>query len=243
MSIDGQAPLPKLRSQLIATSRKLHQMGWVANHDGNISVRLTGNRFLITCTAVSKADVDDASLLIVDASGKVLEGRRKAFSELDLHLAAYHVRPDVQAVVHAHPPYATATGLVGQSLDVPCMPEVVVSLGAKIPTAPRSLPRTPEAVASVSSLCLEHDAMLLAGNGALTLGDDLSQAYLRMELVEHFARIVSLARSLGGIAPLSPGELEKLLAARTKAGLGPAARAAAVSNQTLESVKAHAGRR
>jgi L-fuculose-phosphate aldolase len=224
-----------LRAQIVATSKRLHAMGWVANHDGNVSVRLTGNRFLITCTAVSKADVDDASLLIVSADGSVLEGRRKAFSELDLHLAAYRARPDAQAVIHAHPPYATATGLVGQALDCPAMPEVVVSLGPKIPLAPRALPRSPEAVKSVEALCAEFDALLLQGNGALSLGDDLSQAYLRMELVEHYAKILSLARAMGTVAPLSSGELDKLGQARTKAGLGPAGRA--------EKAKAHGGKR
>jgi L-fuculose-phosphate aldolase len=225
MSTAGQLPLPRLRQQVVQTSRRLHQMGWVANHDGNVSVRLTGNRFLITCTAISKADVDDASLLVVDAKGQVLEGRKKPFSELDLHLAAYRARPDVQAVIHAHPPYATATGLVGQALDCPAMPEVVVSLGPTIPLALRTLPRSEAGVKQLEQLAAEHDAVMLSGNGALTLGDDLSQALLRMELVEHVARIFSIARSMGPVRPLAPAELEQLLAARTKAGLGPAARA------------------
>ena len=201
-------------------------MGWVANHDGNVSVRLTGERFLITCTAISKADVDDAALLVVDAKGKVLEGRRRAFSELDLHLAAYRARPDAAAVIHAHPPYATATGLVGQALDCPAMPEAVVSLGPVIPLAVRSLPKSEGAAKQVEQLFIEHDALLLSGNGALTLGDDLSQALLRMELVEHLAKIMSIARGMGTVRPLSAGELEVLASARTKAGLGPAGRAA-----------------
>lgn len=226
MGSAGQLPLPRLRQQLVATSRKLHEMGWVANHDGNASVRLTGDRYLITCTAISKADVDDASLLVVNAKGEVLEGRKRPFSELDLHLAAYRARPDVQAVLHAHPPYATATGLVGQALDCPAMPEVVVSLGPVIPLALRSLPRSELAVKQVEQLCAEHDALLLSGNGALTLGDDLSQALLRMELVEHYAKILALARGLGTVRPLSPADLEVLQAARTKAGLGAAGRAA-----------------
>ena len=88
------APLPKVKAELVATSRRLHQMGWVANHDGNVSVRLTGERLLITPTAVSKLNVDESMLLIVDLNGTVLEGRRKAFSELELHLAMYRARPE-----------------------------------------------------------------------------------------------------------------------------------------------------
>lgn len=214
------APLPKLRAELVATSRRLHQLGWVANHDGNLSVRLTGDRLLITPTAYSKADVDEASLIIVDLQGKVLEGRKKPFSELELHLAAYRARPRVEVVLHAHPPTATAFGLTGVELAPIAMPELVVSLGDSIPTVPRAMPKTPEAVKGVEAAAAKVDAMLLAGNGALTLGADLSQALLRMELVEHYAKIMLAARSLGAVQPLPPGDVAKLLEARKKAGLG-----------------------
>ena len=215
------APLPKLRSDLVATSRRLHQMGWVANHDGNISVRLRGDRLLITPAAVSKADVDDASLIIVDLSGKVLEGRRKPFSELELHLAAYRARPEVEVVLHAHPPMATAFGLTGVPLAPIAMPEIVVSLGDSIPTVPRAMPKTPAVVKGVEAAASTVDAMLLAGNGALTLGVDLNQALLRMELVEHYAKILQAARALGPVEPLPASDVATLLAARAKAGLGP----------------------
>ncbi len=215
------APLPKLRAELVATSRRLHQMGWVANHDGNLSVRLTGKRLLITPTAYSKLDVDEGTLIIVDLDGKVLEGRKKPFSELELHLAAYRARPEVEVVIHAHPPFATAFGLVGLELAPVAMAEIVVSLGDRIPTVPRAMPKTPEAVKGVEAAAALGDAMLLSGNGALTLGADLSQALLRMELLEHYAKILTAARQLGTVQPLPPGDLAKLLEARKKAGLGP----------------------
>lgn len=198
-------------------------MGWVANHDGNISLRLTGQRLLITPTAYSKLDVDDSSLIIVDYDGKVLEGRKKPFSELELHLAAYRARPEVEVVIHAHPPCATAFGLVGLELSPVAMPEIVVSLGDKIPTVPRAMPKTPEAVKGVEAAASQVDAMLLSGNGALTLGADLNQALLRMELVEHYARILTAARQLGQVTPLADADVAKLLEARKKAGLGPVA--------------------
>ncbi len=207
---------PRLRAQLVAACRKLHARGWVANHDGNLSVRLKGDRLLITPTAVSKADVDDAALLVVDLDGEVREGRRKPFSELELHLAAYRARPDVAAVAHAHPPYATAAGLAGTSLMLAAMPEVAVSLGRGIPTAPLAMPKTSEATTGVAALAREHDAMLLAGNGALTLGADLEQAYLRMELVEHYAQVVTLARAQGPVDPLPQAMLDKLFEQRKK---------------------------
>ena len=215
------APLPKIRSELVAASRRLHQAGWVANHDGNISVRLNGKRLLITPTAYSKADVDDGALIIVDLDGKVLEGRKKPFSELELHLAAYRARPEVEVVLHAHPPCATAFGLAGLELSPIAMPELVVSLGDRIPTLPRAMPKTPEVVKNLEGAAAQYDAMLLAGNGALTLGADLSQALLRMELVEHYAKILTAARALGPVEPLAAGDLAKLLEASKKAGLGP----------------------
>jgi L-fuculose-phosphate aldolase len=216
-------PLPKLRADLVALSHRLHANGWVANHDGNVSVRLKGNRFLITCTAVSKRDIDDASLLVVDGEGKVLEGRKRPFSELELHLACYRVRPEVNVVVHAHPPIATAFGLVGQELSPVALPEMVVSLGPIVPTLPRAMPKDPRGVRAVEAAACECDAFLLSGNGAITLGDDLGQAFLRMELVEHYAKILHAARTLGTVEPLAPSEMGPLLEARKKAGLGPKA--------------------
>jgi L-fuculose-phosphate aldolase len=182
---------------------------------------LTGNRLLITPTAYAKRDVDDASLIIVDLAGKVLEGRKKPFSELELHLAMYRARPDLEVVLHAHPPHATAFGLAGLELTPIAMPEIIVSLGERIPTLPRAMPKTPEAVSLDEQAAAQFDAMLLTGNGALTGGVDLTQALLRMELVEHYAKILSIARTLGPVAPLPSADLARLLEARKKAGLGP----------------------
>jgi L-fuculose-phosphate aldolase len=214
-------PLPKLRSSLVAVAHRLHQNGWVANHDGNVSVRLKGERLLITCSGISKRDVEDSCLLIVSLEGQVLEGRGRPFSELDLHLAAYRARPEVDAVLHAHPPFATAYGLVELELQPISVPEIVVSLGDRIPTVPRFMPKDPEGPKRVSAEAAKYDAMLLSGNGALTLGSDLSQALLRMELVEHYAKILQIARGLGTVRPLGQSDLEALLQARKKAGLGP----------------------
>lgn len=215
------APLPKVRAELAAVSRRLHANGWVANHDGNISVKLTGNRLLITPTAVSKADVDESKLIVVDYQGKVLEGRRKPFSELELHLAIYQHRPEAEAVVHAHPPVATAFGVTGQELAPIPLPEMIVSLGDRIPTLPRALPKDAEALKRLGAAAKLHDAMLLSGNGALTWGTSLEMALLRMELVEHLAKILLAAKALGPVAPLPSADVAKLLEARKKAGLGP----------------------
>ncbi len=212
---------PQLRADVARYARKLHAMGWVANHDGNVSVRLGRDRFLCTPTAVSKADVDESMLIVVDGQGRVVEGTRKAFGELDLHLAVYRARPDANAVLHAHPAHATALGIAGVPLDVAAMPEFVVSLGAGVPTVPLAMPKSPEGVQGVESAARRSHAVLVAGNGAFSLGVDLEQAYLRLELVEHYARIMTLARQAGTPRPLPVTMVSKLLEARAKAGLEP----------------------
>ena len=201
---------PLARAQVAETARRLHKAGWVANHDGNVSVRLGRDRFLITPTATSKLEVTEASLVVVDGAGKVVEGTRKPPGETELHLAAYRARPDVDAVVHAHPPYATAFGAARVPLLPVCLPEAVVSLGL-IPLAPFAMPKTPLAVEAVSRSAAEADAMLLPGNGVLTLAPDVALAYLRMELVEHLAKILHHARALGGAQPLPSEEMAMLL--------------------------------
>jgi L-fuculose-phosphate aldolase len=201
---------PMLRASVAQASRRLHAAGWVANHDGNVSVRLGRDRFLITPTATSKLDVQESMLVVVDGKGAVVEGTRKPPGELELHLAAYRARPDVQAVVHAHPPYATAFGAARVPLEPVCLPEAVVSLG-RVPLAPFAMPKTPLAVEAVSRCLADADAVLLPGNGALTVAHELALAMLRMELVEHLAKVLHHARALGGAQPLPPEEHQKLL--------------------------------
>ena len=215
------------RTELADYSARIHSRGWVANHDGNISMRLGGG-FLATPTAVSKADVTPASILALDDTGKVIENRlspgRKVFSEIALHLAAYRCRPDAQVVLHAHPPHATALAVSQTSFwDQPFMAEGVVSLGESIPLVaffPPGEPPDPLSFALTSNGS-SVDAVLLANHGVLTLGPDLETAFLRMELVEHLARIYLLSLPAGGPRPLMAQDIARLLQARIKAGLGP----------------------
>jgi L-fuculose-phosphate aldolase len=156
-----------LRRELAEVARALHARGWVANHDGNVSVRLDSGGFLATPTAVSKADVHPEMLVVLDADGKVVGGTRKVFSEFALHLAVFRARPDVRWVVHAHPPTATGWAVTGRSFfDPPFMAEPVVSLGARVPVVPFLAPGA--SVAPVGEAFAEVDAALLGGHGALT---------------------------------------------------------------------------
>lgn len=230
----------QMRKQVIDTARLLHERGWVANHDGNITVRVGPNRFLATPTATSKGAVHDGNLIEVDAGGKLLGGTARPFGELGLHLAVYERRPDVQAVVHAHPPYATAIACsAANPIERPFIAEAVVSLGPVIPKLPFAAPGD-EAVRALAPIIEVVDAVLLTSHGVMTWGADVEQAYLRLELVEHLARIALLAQPLGGVVPLPEAALPRLLQARARAGLGRAADAAMEPSRLLTQAPAPA---
>lgn len=216
---------PALRRALVKTSVALHRRGWVANHDGNITARTARDRFLATPTSVSKGEVTEEMLITVNSAGVKVAGQRQVFSEINLHMAVYSSRRDVRAVVHAHPPCATARACVGLALDDPFLPEAVVSLGATIPLVPFALPG-PAAMAALEPYLEEYDAVLLQNHGVLTWGKDSEMALLRLELVEHLARIARDASPYGGVRPIPPSALAPLLKARIKAGLGPEGRRA-----------------
>ena len=188
----------QIRRDLVRYSHAMHAAGWVANHDGNLSARLGPDRIICTPTAFGKLDVTREDLVLVNGDGKKIGGRRRPFSELVLHRMVYGNRCDAVAVVHAHPPYATAFGVTGRALPHPFLPEAVVSLGPSIPTIPLTAPGAPSADA-LRGQVRRCDAVLIAGNGVLTWGPSLELAYLRLELVEHLAKIAHHAHGLGGV--------------------------------------------
>lgn len=210
-----------LRHQLAEVARHLHERGWVANHDGNVTAR-DGARFLATPTATSKRLIQDRDIIEVDAAGQAV-GRGKAFGEIGLHLAVYERRPDVGCVVHAHPPYATAiSAAAGNPIETPFIAEAVVSLGPRIPKLPYAQPGEP-ARQALAPWCELVDAVLIGNHGVFAWGADPEQALLRLELVEHLARIAVAAAPLGGVQPLPTSAIGPLLAARAKANIGRAA--------------------
>ncbi len=207
------------RKQLIRYSHMMYQAGWVANHDGNLSSRIGRDRLVITPTAMSKIDIGLDDLVVVDGQGKKIAGRRRPFSEMVLHLAVFNQRSDVGAVIHAPPPFATAFGVAGRPLPHPFLPEAVVSLGGSIPTVPLSMPGR-DAADALNPFVRRCDAVMIAGNGVLAWGPDLELAYLRLELVEHVAKIAHHSHNLGGVQQLPQDMVQALLAKRQKAGLG-----------------------
>lgn len=214
----------RARAELVRYAHRLYERGWVANHDGNLSIRVSPDRIVTTPTAVSKGDIRPEWLIGVDLEGKKLEGTRRPFSELALHLKVYRERPDVRAVVHAHPPTACGFAVAGIEPDPCMMPEAVVSIGERIPMTPLALPFGEEGAEALTGLTQDFDAVLLAHHGVFTWGDDLEQAFLRLELVEHLSRIHLVAQQLGQVRRLPEARVQALLERRTKAGLGAEAR-------------------
>ncbi|HAN31107.1 MAG TPA: class II aldolase family protein [Myxococcales bacterium] len=218
-------PLPVLKRALLEITHELHSAGWVANHDGNVSVRLEAGRFLITPTALSKRVIDEKDLIVVDRNGRVLQGGRRPFSEFKMHMAVYNTRADVRAVVHAHPPCSTALAIQGHEVEPKMMAEPIVSLGARVPLLPYRFPNSADYLAEVTEAAGRFDVVTLGNHGALSWGDDLEQAFLRMELVEHLAKIQLQSMQLGALKVLPDADVTRLLEKRTSAGLGVAGRA------------------
>ncbi|MFT7623175.1 MAG: L-fuculose-phosphate aldolase [Myxococcota bacterium] len=216
--------LPGTRRELVHWCRKVWQRGWVANHDGNLTCRLPGRKYLATPTSFSKDEIREDDLLILDRSGKKLQGRWRPFSEVSMHLLAYNTRPDVNAVLHAHPPTATGLSVAGVGVDTTLIAEAVISLGDRIPTVPFALPGSESQLETLARSFPFFDALILGRHGVITVGKDIEQAYLRMELVEHLARIKLVAMQVGKPQYLTDHEVEILMRKRTKGGLGPEAR-------------------
>jgi L-fuculose-phosphate aldolase len=207
-----------LRAQIVEVGRRLYARGYTAANDGNISARLDRDRLLMTPKGVCKGFMDPGMMCITDLQGVKLAGDRDPSSEMQMHLEVYAQRPDVNAVVHAHPPIATGFAVAGIPLDRAVLAEVVTTLGS-VPIADYATPSTKELPEAVRKYIKAHDGMLLANHGALTVGADLFSAYYKMETIEHFAKISLVARLLGGERLLSRQEVERLQGLRGMYGI------------------------
>jgi L-fuculose-phosphate aldolase len=205
-------------ADIVEVGRRMYARGYVASNDGNISIRLDDTSILTTPRSVSKGFMTPDMMVVVDLEGRKIRGTREASSELLMHLEVYRSRPDVRAVVHAHPPTATGFAVAGIPLDRAVLAEVVTTLGS-IPIAEYATPSTPELPAAVRKYIKAHDGLLLANHGALTVAGDVYAAYYKMETIEHFARISLVARQLGREHLLSREEVDRLQGLRGSYGI------------------------
>jgi L-fuculose-phosphate aldolase len=215
-----------IRREIVSVCRRLYERGLIAGQDGNVSVRLPGGRVLVTPAGMSKVDVG-ANDLVEMRLGEVAsshDSRRvrtgpRASSEVLMHLRIYERRPDVNAVVHAHPPTATAFAVAGEGFMDCILPEVIFQVG-QVPLLEYATPGSTGLADSFEPYVATHDAFLLANHGATTVGPTLLLAHQRMESLEHAARIIFAARQLGRVNALSGEQVADLMAARQRAGLG-----------------------
>lgn len=230
----------KARQDLIEVARLCYQRGYICGMEGNFSIKLDEERILTTPSGTCKARIEPSDLIITDLEGKpvcastVVSGNasydssasasssiksnadsaarnsRKPSTEIAIHLTAYKSRPDAKAVVHAHPTTAVGFTVAGMKLDKCVLPEVVCTLG-RIPVAPYATPSTGELSDSIADIVGDHDAVVLDHHGALTIGNDIWDAYYKMETLEHYAQTMLVAHMLGDVQPLKSSQVEKLL--------------------------------
>ena len=197
------------RRDIVKCAKQAFDSGLVAATDGNISVRMSTDRVMITPGGTSFRNLNPGQMAYVDIEGHLLDYANRPSSELPMHLEIYRQRPEIGAIIHAHPPFTTAFTVAGITLETPVLPEVFVMCG-RIPTANYATPSTTESADVIRELIKEHDVILLDHHGAVACGLDLDEAYYKMEKLEHAARTIFAANSLGQITPLTEDKLKKL---------------------------------
>jgi L-fuculose-phosphate aldolase len=210
--------LHEIKRDIVDVCRKIDARAYVGGRDGNISVRISERSIVITPSGVRKGDVREEDLILVDRAGRRIEGRGRPSTETGMHLRIYDLRPDVRAVVHAHPPVATGFAAAGVALSDCVLPEVIVGLG-QVPLARYATPGTTALTESLDPVIAKHDAFLLENHGAVAVGPDVRIAHQAMETVEHSARILLVARLLGGAQRLEPEQVRELIEARGRYGV------------------------
>lgn len=206
----------KARKLIIEVGKLLYERSYVVSSDGNVSIRLDENTILATPTMTCKGRMTEDGLALTDLNGKALNDK-KASSELAMHLLIYKMRPDINAVCHAHPPHGTAFAVAGLAIEAPILSEVILTLGC-VPLASYGTPSTSELTDGMKPFVEHHNALLMANHGAVAYGEDLWQAFDRLETLEHTAKIAILAKSLGGANDLPKDAISKLINIREKAG-------------------------
>jgi L-fuculose-phosphate aldolase len=214
----------ELKAKICEIGARMYQRGYIDGYSGNITVKTNDGPILTSPSGVAKGFLQQHQILLVDEEGNCVDDQKprqglRPTSELSMHLECYRQRDDVQAVVHAHPPNAVALTIAGIELTQPLIPEMIVMLGV-VPTAPYATPSSAENRDVIRSLVTDHDTIMLAHHGSVTVGRSLEEAYMRLEVLEHNATILSKVMTLGGPKRrLGPSDLSKLLRERETLGL------------------------
>jgi len=211
LSFTPNTPESQLRNAILECGRICYERGLMTSNDGNISIRLDSNRVLITAAGLCKGRMEAGDLLIIDMSGQVITSWKglKPSSETPMHLEVYIQRPDIHAVIHAHPVYATSLTVANQTFPDDILPEVALTMG-QVPITAYATPSSHQDAEAIRPLIGDHDAILLRQHGSLTVGKDLNEALIHLERLEHVAQVYWNAHMLGSVARIPPDELKKL---------------------------------
>jgi L-fuculose-phosphate aldolase len=210
----------QIRKLMLRIAHLCYQRNLLVALDGNLSARLPSGHILCTKAGCHKGFLTEDDLVVIDKKGKMLRGSGRPTSEMAMHIACYNARPDINAVVHAHPPYSVAFTIANESLAQCVLPEVVLTLGT-IPTIDYATTGTEQLAMKVGDAILQHDAVLMDRHGAVCVGTDLMEAFCRLEIMEHTALITKTARDLGGVKVLPPEEAVRLRSMGLKRYGGP----------------------
>ncbi len=211
---------PDIRNRLVEIGRRMYERGFVAGSDGNLSARLPDGTILITPSGAAKGELASEDLVVVEPDGRLVAGVGKPSSEAAMHLFVYRRRPDIMACVHSHAPHATAFAAAGIQLPDSVLPEVVLFVGG-IPLTAYAPPGTEAVPKSLEPFVTDHNAFLLCNHGLLTIGRTVRQAWYRHETVEHYARIVALARQLGSVESIPADDIRRLDEMRRQLAAAP----------------------
>ncbi|MCB9831400.1 MAG: class II aldolase/adducin family protein [Planctomycetes bacterium] len=217
--------IARLKREIVAACHRMYAQHFIVATDGNVSVRIAEDELMITRSGICKGEMTEADVITVDFEGRVLEGDGRPSSETFMHIAAYEERPDIAAIVHAHPPTAVAFTIAGVSLAQCVIPEVVLTMGT-VPTVPYTTPTTKDVPLAVRAVIRHADALMLERHGAVCVGLSPKDAFFKLEKLEHAAHVTWLAQQLGQVQLLPPDEVRRLLALRSKfdlAGRNPLA--------------------
>jgi L-fuculose-phosphate aldolase len=208
----------KLKEQMCDIGRRIWLKGFCAGNEGNHSYRMAEDRVLCTPSLISKGNLKPDDMCIVDMTGKQVAGKRKRTSEILLHLAIYKERPDVRAVIHSHPPHATAFAIADIELPTCIHPEAEVFLGP-VKTAKYVTPGDTRLGESIKPFIKDSNTILLGNHGVVCYGPDLEDAYYKLEIVDAYARILLLTKSLGSVRALDADDMKELLTLKSKFGM------------------------
>ncbi len=209
----------RLRNGICEIGKLAYSRNYIVGADGNISARMSDGTILITPTGAMKGFLEPQHVARIDMRGQPVDSGPKASSEKAIHIVVYEERPEMKAIVHAHPPHAVAMTIAGIDLQQPFIPEIIVTIGG-IPTAPFGTPGTAELPDSIRAIVRCSDTVIMKNHGSVTMGTNLLDAYKKLDMVEHTAKILWLAHSVGAkLEPLDPEKVKKLLATRAALGL------------------------